>query len=184
MKPLYTEEDVQRALDDIANGKSVRKASLDWGVPRSTLMDRINGRVSYSEAKAPFQRLLPVQEQCLTDWVLVQESLGLNPTYSQIRAFAGRVLAAWHDGLSLGKRWMAGFLRRNPVLKTKKQFRIDFVRVNSVTSDILKAWFQKLKIPVIKAIKPENRWNMDEAGIIEGQGENGLVIRSAQKRFI
>jgi hypothetical protein len=28
---------------------------------------------------------------------------------------------------------------------------------NSVTSDILKAWFQKLEIPAIKAIKPENR---------------------------
>jgi hypothetical protein len=93
-------------------------------------------------------------------------------------------LAAGHDGLSLGKRWMAGFLRRNPVLKTKKQFKIDSVRVNGATSDILKAWFQKLEIPAIKAIKPENRWNMDEAGIIKGQGENRLVVGSAQKRFI
>jgi 4-hydroxybenzoate polyprenyltransferase len=52
---------------------------------------------------------------------------------------------------------MAGFLRRNPVLKTKKQFKIDSTRVNSVTSDILKAWFRKLEIPTIKAIQPENR---------------------------
>jgi 4-hydroxybenzoate polyprenyltransferase len=63
---------------------------------------------------------------------------------------------------------MAGFLRRNLVLKTKKQFKIDSVCVNSVTSDILKAWFQKLEILAIKAIKLENRWNMNEAGIIEG----------------
>jgi hypothetical protein len=79
---------------------------------------------------------------------------------------------------------MASFLRRNPVLKTKKQFKIDSVRVNSATSDIIKAWFRKLEIPAIKAIKPENRWNMDEAGIMEGQGENGLVVRSTEKRFI
>jgi 4-hydroxybenzoate polyprenyltransferase len=52
---------------------------------------------------------------------------------------------------------MAGFLRRNPVLKTKKQFRIDSARVNGATSDIIKAWFQKLEVPAIKAIKPENR---------------------------
>ena len=51
---------------------------------------------------------------------------------------------------------MAGFLRRNPVFKTKKQFRIDSVRVNSAISDIIKAWFQKLEIPAIKAIKVEN----------------------------
>jgi 4-hydroxybenzoate polyprenyltransferase len=79
---------------------------------------------------------------------------------------------------------MTGFLRRNPVLKTKKQFRIDSACVNNVTSDILKAWFQKLKILVIKAIKPENRWNIDKTGIIKGQGLNSLVVRSAQKRFI
>ena len=36
----------------------------------------------------------------------------------------------------------------------------------------------------IKAIKPENRWNMDEAGIIEGMGDNGLIIESVHKRFI
>jgi len=62
MKASYTEEDVQRALADIANGKSVRKAWLDWGVPRSTLQDRINGGISRSEAHAPSQRLSPIQE--------------------------------------------------------------------------------------------------------------------------
>jgi hypothetical protein len=41
-----------------------------------------------------------------------------------------------------------------------------------------------LEVLAIKAIKLENRWNMDEAGIIEGQGENGLVVSSAKKRFI
>jgi hypothetical protein len=52
MKPLYTKEDVQDALNDIANGKSMYKASADWGVPRTTLIDRISGRVSRAEAKA------------------------------------------------------------------------------------------------------------------------------------
>jgi hypothetical protein len=79
---------------------------------------------------------------------------------------------------------MAGFLRRNPILKTKKQFRIDSARINSATSHILKTWFQKLEIPAIKAIKPENRYNMDETRIIKGQGENRLVVGSAQKCFI
>jgi len=153
-------------------------------VPRTTFTDRINGRVSRTEAKALDQRLSPIQEQRLTDWVLVQESLGQNPTHSQIRAFAGRILAARHDALPLGKRWMEGFLRRNPILKTKKQFRIDSARVNGATSDIIKAWFRKLEIPAIKIIKAENHWNMDEVGVMEGQGLNGLVVGSAERRFI
>ena len=76
MKPSYTEDDVQRALKEIAEGKSMRRASLDWGVPRSTIQERIYGRVTITEAKEPFQRLSSVQEQRLTDWVLTQETLG------------------------------------------------------------------------------------------------------------
>jgi len=60
MKPSYTEDDVQRALAEVAKGRSVRKACLDWGVLRGTLQDRINGRVSLKEAHEPFQRLSPV----------------------------------------------------------------------------------------------------------------------------
>jgi hypothetical protein len=67
MKPLYTEEDVQSALKDVTKGKSVRKAWLDWGVPRSTLQNRIYGHVSQKEAQAPNQRLSQVQEHRLTD---------------------------------------------------------------------------------------------------------------------
>ena len=71
MKRLYTEDDVQYTLRDIANSKSERKASLDWGVLRGTLQDRISGRLSRSEAHIYEQRLALIQEQRLTDWILV-----------------------------------------------------------------------------------------------------------------
>jgi len=104
MKPKYTEEDVQRALKEVAEGKSIHKAHLDWGVPRSTLQDKIYDHVSQKEAQVPYQRLSTVQEQRLTDWVLTQETLGQSPTHTQIRAFAGRILATKKDAKPLGKR--------------------------------------------------------------------------------
>jgi 4-hydroxybenzoate polyprenyltransferase len=58
------------------------------------------------------------------------------------------------------------------------------MRVNNAISNIIKAWFQKLEILAIKVIKVENQWNMDEAGIMEGQGENRLVVGSTKKHFI
>jgi hypothetical protein len=184
MKFVYTEEDVQRALNAVANGMSQKKAGLEFGVPRSTLQNRMNGTLSRQEAHEPQQRLSTVQEDRLTQWILTQESLGHGPTHAQIRAFAGRVLYARGDANPLGRRWMNGFLRRNPVLKTKKQFLIDSARVNGATTEVIKKWFQKLTIPDIKAIKPENRWNMDEAGIMEGMGDNGLVVGSVHTRFV
>jgi hypothetical protein len=48
----------------------------------------------------------------------------------------------------------------------------------------LKAWFPKLSVPQIQAIKLENRYNIDETGIMEGFGTNGLVVGRAGKRGI
>jgi hypothetical protein len=71
MKSKYTEDDVQFALYNIKKGVLMRQASLKWGVPRTVLHDRIAGATSYKEAAQPQQRLALVQEQRLTDWVLV-----------------------------------------------------------------------------------------------------------------
>jgi hypothetical protein len=46
-----------QALEAIVNSDSQRRASLEWGVLRSTLKDRLNGHVSYQESTAPLQKL-------------------------------------------------------------------------------------------------------------------------------
>ena len=66
MKSVYTEEDVQRALNAVANGMSQIKAGLEFGVPRSTIQNRMNGTLSRQEAHEPQQRLFTVQEGRLT----------------------------------------------------------------------------------------------------------------------
>jgi hypothetical protein len=115
---------------------------------------------------------------------LAQEALGVPLTYGQIQQFAGRLLAIKGDYKELGKRWMEGFLRRNPILRTKRARNIDSVRVNGAITAIIKSWFQRLAIPAIAAIKPENQYNIDESGIMEGYGANGLVVGSSKRRSI
>lgn len=41
--PRYTEQDLFTALSDIRNRKSLKPASKEWGVPFSTLRNRIQG---------------------------------------------------------------------------------------------------------------------------------------------
>jgi hypothetical protein len=80
------------------------QAGLQYGIPRSTIQDRINGKLPKSEAHQFQQRLSLVQEDRLMQWVLNQETLGLALTHGQIRAFAGRVLYARGDAKPLRKR--------------------------------------------------------------------------------
>jgi hypothetical protein len=141
MKHQYTEEDIMQALDTIAHGDSIRKASLELGVPRTTLQSRIYSHESHQIASEIQQKLAPVQEKRLVDWVLVQESLGLGLTHLQIKDFAQWLLAIQGDTTTLGKRWIQGFMKRNPILKTKKQYQINSTRVNRAIIDIIKSWF-------------------------------------------
>ena len=182
--PRYTEDDIAQAIKDTTNGKSLRLAAREQGVPYPILRGRIEGGENHSNTVESQQRLSRVQEDHLANWVLTQEALGVPLTYTQIKEFAQRLLILKGDYKSLGKRWIQAFLQRNPTLKTKRFRNIDSRRVNSATIPIIKSWFQLLAIPQIQAIKPEYRYNIDESGIMEGFGANRLVVGSAGKRSI
>ncbi|KAI3331225.1 hypothetical protein F4824DRAFT_475993 [Ustulina deusta] len=85
--PNYSENDVLAAID---NGVSVRKASREYGVPRTTLHDRIIGIRPKSIAHQHTQKLSTVQEDTLArplesrnSW----ESAGLTAFCDDIRLF-------------------------------------------------------------------------------------------------
>ncbi|CCF43672.1 hypothetical protein CH063_13308 [Colletotrichum higginsianum] len=61
----YTEYEVNQALEAVANGQSLRKASIEWG-----------------------------QEAKLAEWIRIQHALGVAPTHLQVKLFAERILNA------------------------------------------------------------------------------------------
>src|SRR5690606_7807485 len=85
---------------------------------------------------------------------------------------------------TVGKCWLTRFLRRNPGLRTQRARKIESVRVNGATDSVIRRWWPDLTTPTIEDIPPANRWNLDECGIMEGQGTNGLVVGSAQTHAI
>jgi hypothetical protein len=178
---MAPEDNIQRAIQAVRGGQSIRKASEAWGVPFSTLRDRV---VANTQPKGQYeaqvmQKLSPDQEKHLANWVLTQEALGLPVKHRQIQVFANRILRASGSDQTVGKHWLQKFIKRYPVLKTKKDRRMDIKRLTGASINVIKAWFRLLAIPVIKTILPQDRWNMDETGIMEGMGINGLCVGSS-----
>ena len=97
---------------------------------------------------------------------------------------ASRVCLERGDKDKLGISWMEGFLRRHPYLKTQRARVVDADRIHCATEATIRPWFNLFQIPEVKAILPENRWNKDEAGIMEGRGENGLVVGTADHKAL
>ena len=174
----YTEAELQQAIEDVKNGAGIREASIKWSIPRSTLQGRLKGQITQSEAQIDYQRLSPAQEERLTAWIIAQEAIGLGLTHSQIRSFANRILKLQGILQPIGQKWVTGFFRRNPSIKTKRARKVDSLRVTAATTQVLKDWFPLFNLPAVRAVKLANRWNVDEAGIAEGAGTNGLIVGS------
>ncbi|KAF4808962.1 hypothetical protein CGCTS75_v014791 [Colletotrichum tropicale] len=179
----YTEFELQRALKDIANGQSIRSAAREWIVPESTLRLRLRGGQSRNSAFADMQRLSQAQEEYLASYISTQAALSSALTHQQVKGLAKRMLG---DGQQpLGRKWMQRFLRRNPSIRAHRSRAMDARRWRSHSSEVIQGFFHRLdSIPAIKDIHPSNRWNMDETGILEGKGSNGLVLGSAASRYI
>ena len=180
--PSYTENALATVLNAVAEGVSVRRAASDYGIPEATLRHRKAGRQPRTNAHMYRQKLSPVQESRLAEWIRIQDALGVAPTHAQIRTFASRILIAGGSAFGVGKHWLEGFLRRNPRIRTLQTQRIDTARVNGATIEVIQAWFPLFNLPAIAKVIQVDRWNMDETGLIQGMGANGLVLGMAEKR--
>jgi hypothetical protein len=177
--PAYLESDLDNAVNVVKTGTSVKRAVSDWGVPRSTLQKRLKGAITLKEHALSVRKLSDVQEVHLLNWVLAQESIGLPITHAQVLWFANRCCQLNWLVEPLGKHWLERFLARHPVIKTKNKRSMDSRRINNACTEVIQPWFRYVESPVVKAIKPCNRYNMDETGIMAGFGANGLVLGSS-----
>jgi 4-hydroxybenzoate polyprenyltransferase len=179
---VYTEEDLRLACLAARRKPGIKRIAREHGVPPSTLRRRLNGILPKPTAHAHEMRLSPELETDLAQFVRLQAALGSPLTHEMIRELAQRICVEAGDDRRIGKGWCAAFLRRNPVLKTQRSRRINSARVNNATKEVIRPWFNYLRLPQVRAIKPANRYNIDETGIIEGITDNGLVVEAAEKR--
>lgn len=107
---------IQSAIADLNSGveKSQRAVCKKWGVPRSSLQERLNGRVPNAIAHHHEQRLTPEQEEFLVEWILDEDTRAQPPSHARVREMATRILRMNGDTQPLGKRWIPHFLARQP----------------------------------------------------------------------
>ena len=155
--PKYTEESMQQALVAIRAGDSIHRAATLYGIPHTTLRDRVHGSITRKQANSDQQALSKEQESHLVTWATVQAKLGLPPTYLQIRQAAPRILQAASSEKKLGKNWITEFIRRNPSIKAVKGMHIEKARIEAVTPDKIKEFFEILSQDPIIGVRPANR---------------------------
>jgi hypothetical protein len=172
----YDEAAINGALEDVQEKRlSQNKAAQKWGVPQTTLSDRLGDRGAARDQYQPGQLLSKNQESNLVSWILRQESLGYAPSHSQIRGCVEALLRQQGSEQKLGRNWVAKFVKRHPELGLKTGRRQEANRFDSFTPKAVH-WFFDIRKKEYGWIKPENTVNVDEGGIMAGRATVRLSV--------
>jgi len=109
---------IEEAFIAVTNGMPVTTAAKKYGIPRTTLRDRLAGSVSRLERNSATMLLSEYQETLLAHWIEVQQALGTSPSHRRVALAAVAFLQAAHDDRKPVRRWSVRFLARHPHLRT------------------------------------------------------------------
>ena len=143
----WTEEGMKKAIEAVETGGSgVNRAALDHGIPKSTLKDRISGRVLHGRKPGPKPYLTPVEEKELAEFVKSCAGLGYGKTRKDVLNVVESV--AIEKGVLVRNKisdgWWRRFLERQDVLTL---FRGDSTECYNIFTDEDYVWWLKLYHP-------------------------------------
>jgi len=176
---------IQNAIRDLISGvyTSQRSAAKAWGIPRSTLQDRMKGRRPHKIAHQQQQRLTPDQEEFLVEWIIDEDSRAQPPSHQRVREMAIRILKSNGDRCPLGHKWVENFLHRQPRVSSVVGRSIETSRAGAAGSEAIQAFLELFERTVKRLdIQADDIWNMDETGIALGVCTNTRVLARAGKK--
>ena len=153
------EQAFEQAIEDLENGvfDTIAAAARVYNLDRTTLSRRVKGTTNRSAAHTEQQILSPEQESLLAQWILQLEDTGHAVGHAQVKDMAVQILRFSGKSHTVGKNWVTRFLQRHPEIHTKTGKKIDVLRLNGTTSEILRAWFPFLQGVLTQfKIKTEN----------------------------
>lgn len=107
---------MERALAEVKSGRcTVRQAAKEFGVPKSSLGDRVSGRVAPGSRSGPADLITSADEELLVELSLHLARHGFPLTKQQLVSFASSIYRRQHRRVAfskLGQTWWLNFRKR------------------------------------------------------------------------
>lgn len=87
----WTDEAMVAAMEAVRNGAAIKHAAVDHRVPRSTLQDRISGRVAHGSNPGPKPYLSRGEEAQLREFLQVVGQVGYPKIRREVKGIAQEV---------------------------------------------------------------------------------------------
>jgi hypothetical protein len=161
---------------------SITAAAKAYGVPKSTLYDRMKGTPSREDYVPPKMKLSPIEEEVLLKDILKLDSQGLSPTTNLVRSMANSICQA-KGTPPVGQNWARTFIKRTPALTIKLGRTYECQRRLCETPEVIESWFALVRNIINKySILPGDMYNFDETGFQLGQISTSKVVTSVEKQ--
>ena len=188
-KRSYRRKNTERLEKRDLEGTSFQDLAIEFGVPRSTLNDRVRGGKSRRKAHEEEQTLPPAIEDALAKWAQKMDDHGFPPRLDIFKAMAQELAVQNTEQTgdpiraNIGQGWLSSFLNRQPKVSSKFGSNLDRQRALAGSPGPITDFFHKLK-KVLKEYNflPENVYNMDEKGFILGVSNRSKFVCKAGRR--
>ena len=139
-KKKYTQEDVYKAVDAVNAGTSLRTASQQFHIPRSTLHAKLNETVPIEVAKGPTTYLTFKEELLLwfIEWILYCGDRGFPVTKAFLLERVQKLVEKLERIIPFkdnkpGRHWYESFCRRHPEIAPRVAQNLTTKRVSVTT---------------------------------------------------
>ncbi|KAJ3453697.1 hypothetical protein MRS44_017944 [Fusarium solani] len=183
LSKVARENDIAEVLRRNQNGEKLRSLATLYDLDEGMLRGRKKGAKDARTAQIGAQKLSPLQEAVLANYLLEEEAAGRGLSRRDIREIAQEILDPESEDITIGKNWPSRFLERNPDIKLKPSTPIEAARAKEATPERIRRFSTDLETQIEeKNVPPDRIYNMDEHGLTEGKTKAGKVFGDAFSR--
>ena len=162
---------MDKACEAVLSHKvSVRLAAEEYGVPRSTLNDKVSGKVPVQAKSGRKAYLTDEEEDRLVEFLVGCASVGYAKSRRDVLAIAQQVFNARNpdSDVELTKGWWDRFRKRHPEISLRQAEPLLYARAAANNPKVIEAYFDLLEQTIETnglAHRPGQIFNCDETGM-------------------
>ena len=159
---------MENAVKAVEQCESIRRAAEIFSIPKSTLHDRLTGKVLFGARSGPDPYLTCEEEEELASFLIRAAKIGYPHTKKQVLALVQQMVATKGIDTTITNGWWERFRQRHPKLTLKAAVPLSYARAMATDQDVLSRYFDMLE-DCLKGNgifnRPANIFNCDETGL-------------------
>ena len=184
----WTNIQMEKAMEAVMSGVGINRAAMEHGVPRTTLKDRISGRVDHGDNPGPAPYLSKEEEKELGAFLKRSAALGYGKSRKQVMAIAE--IYVKHEKRTLKaaqitQGWWRQFLTRQKDLSLRRGDNTSHIRMDAINPETIAQYFKLLKETLEQnklMNSPQQIYNVDETGVpLDPKGLSVFAVTGSKK---